>query len=199
MNYGYGRVSTMKQFKFGYSMEVQKNMLKESGADKIYLDVCTGSTKERPEFKKLMKRLQPGDSLTICRLDRLARSTEDGLDIMRTLKEKEVKLIILEGFGNIPNDYFGELIFTFMMGIAQFEKHLVLERMNEGREYARKTNPEYRDGRTPKYNRKQLLHALELLKTNTYEEVTELTGISKSTLIRAKRKEKAKEIEKQME
>ena len=68
------------------------------------------------------------------------------------------------------------------------ERNIIIERTQEGREYQRKHNPEYKEGRPNKYGKKQLEHALSLLESNSYTQVEALTGISVSTLTRAKRK-----------
>lgn len=192
MIYGYARISTRKQLN-GNSLEYQKEKLEEEGAEEIFADVYTGSKKDRPEFNKLMDKLQKGDKLLVCKLDRLCRSVQEGTSIIEKLFNRGVIVEII-GLGKIENTETGKLMFNVMMSFAQFEKNMILERMNEGREYARKHKEDYREGREPKYNKKQIKHALVLLEEHTYAEVTELTGISKSTLIRAKRAEKAKEI-----
>lgn len=64
---------------------------------------------------------------------------------------------------------------------------MIIERTQEGKAIARR-QPDFREGRPRLYNRKQIQHALDLLQDHSYRQVTELTGISKSTLIRAKNK-----------
>lgn len=73
--------------------------------------------------------------------------------------------------------------------LAEFERDMIVERTQEGKAIA-KQNPDFREGRPKKYKRAQIEHALELLDSNSYSQVEQLTGISKSTLIRAKRKNK---------
>ena len=74
MIYGYARVSTTGQAQNGNSLEVQKEELKEAGAEKIFSDVFSGSKNSRPELNKLLKVIQSGDTLIITKLDRIARS-----------------------------------------------------------------------------------------------------------------------------
>lgn len=74
-----------------------------------------------------------------------------------------------------------------MLAFAEFERDMIIERTQEGKAIARR-QPDFREGRPRLYNKKQIQHALELLKDHSYRQVTELTGISKSTLIRAKNK-----------
>lgn len=90
--------------------------------------------------------------------------------------------------GRIENSSIGTLLLNVMLSFSQYEKDMINERCREGRERARK-NPDYRDGRPKKYSREQMKLALSLLEAGkTYKEVEAMTGISKSTVIRAKRK-----------
>ena len=74
-----------------------------------------------------------------------------------------------------------------MLCFAEFERDMIMQRTREGRGIARQ-NPDHREGRRPVYTPKQIRHALELLDGHSYGEVVRMTGISKSTLIRAKKK-----------
>lgn len=73
-----------------------------------------------------------------------------------------------------------------MSAFAEFERDMIVERTQEGKAIA-KLRDDFREGRPKKFNKKQIEHALELLNTHSYKEVHEKTGISKSTLIRAKK------------
>ena len=85
-----------------------------------------------------------------------------------------------------------KLIRNVFFAFAEFERDMIVERTQEGKAIARK-NPDFKEGRPNKYSRAQITHGLELLKNHSYKQVEELTGISKSTLIRAKRELKKKE------
>lgn len=78
------------------------------------------------------------------------------------------------------------LILSVMLAFAQFERDMIVERTREGKTIA-KQNPNFKEGHPKKFKKAQLEHALELLETHSYKQVEELTGISKSTLIRAKK------------
>ncbi len=190
MVYGYARVSTLLQSK-GNGLEDQEIQLINAGCEKIIKEVRSGTKKDRPEFAKLLQELKPEDTLVVTKLDRFARTTIEGVQLVESLLKNNIKVRILN-IGFIEDTPMGRLILTIMLAFAEFEKDLIFERTMSGRELARR-NPDYRDGRPKKYNRKQINHALELLENHTYKEVTELTGISKSTLIRAKN-EKEKNI-----
>ena len=185
MIYGYARVSTKLQAIDGNSLESQERHLRESGASIIYKDTFTGTKADRPELDKLKENLMPGDKIIVTKLDRLARSTEDGLTLVKEWNEKNITVHVLN-MGCIDNTPTGKLILTVMLAFAEFERDMIYERTQEGRVIARQ-NPEYKEGRKKKYTKAQMDHALELLETHSYKQVEKMTGISKSTLIRAKR------------
>lgn len=186
MVYGYCRVSTQMQAKDGNSLEAQEQLLKENGAEEIYSDAFTGTKAHRPELDKLLAVLQPGDKLVITKLDRIARSASQGIELVQTLLDKGITVHVLN-MGLLDNTPTGKLIRNIMLAFAEFERDMIIERTQEGKAIARK-QPDFREGRPRLYNRKQIQHALDLLKDHSYRQVTELTGISKSTLIRAKNK-----------
>lgn len=186
MVYGYCRVSTQMQAKDGNSLEVQEQLLKENGAEEIYSDAFTGTKAHRPELDKLLAVLQAGDKLVITKLDRIARSASQGIELIQSLLDKGITVHVLN-MGLLDNTPTGKLIRNIMLAFAEFERDMIIERTQEGKAIARR-QPDFREGRPRLYNRKQIQHALDLLQDHSYRQVTELTGISKSTLIRAKNK-----------
>lgn len=186
MVYGYARVSTQMQSKDGNSIEVQKKLLKGNGAEKIYTDTFTGTKAHRPELDKLLTKLQEGDKLVVTKLDRIARSASQGIGLIQSLLDKGITVHVLN-MGTMDNTPTGKLIRNIMLAFAEFERDMIIERTQEGKAIAKK-HPDFREGRPKLYSRKQIKHALELLQDHSYKQVTELTGISKSTLIRAKHK-----------
>lgn len=185
MKYGYCRVSTVKQIS-GTSLDDQEQQLKEAGAEKIYRDGYTGTTTDRPQFQKLLSDLKENDYLIVTKLDRLARNAQDALIVINELRERNVAIHILN-MGVVDNTPMGKLMITMLAAFAEFERDMIVERCQAGKQMAR-NNPNFRDGRPPKFGRQQMQHALELLdEGKTYKEVEALTRISKSTLIRAKR------------
>ncbi len=185
MIYGYARVSTVGQSKEGNSLESQEQKLLENNCDVVIKEVYTGTKTDRPELEKLLRQLVEGDTLMVCKLDRLARTAIDGGAIARDLYNRGIKLHILN-MGIVEHTSFGDLMLIVMLAFAQFERDMIVERTQEGKAIA-KQSPDYREGRPKVYSKKQIEHALGLLKEKTYRQVEELTGISKSTLIRAKR------------
>ena len=184
MVYGYARVSTKSQAKDGNSIEAQEQALIEAGAAIVYKEAFTGTTTDRPEFDKLMSELSDGDTLVVTKLDRIARSAIQGSDLIKTLMDKGVSVNVLN-MGKMDNSSTGKLIYQIMFAFAEFERDMIVERTQEGRNIARK-NPNFREGRPKKYSRSQISHALELLNNHSYTQVVEMTGISKATLARAK-------------
>lgn len=185
MIYGYARVSTKLQAKDGNSLESQEKQLLDAGASMIYKDTFTGVKAERPELDKLKDILKPGDKVIVTKLDRLARSTEEGLKLIKQWNEQDIDVHVLN-MGCIDKTPAGKLILTVMLAFGEFEREMILERTQEGRAIAR-LNPDYKEGRKKKYSKAQINHALELLEKNSFKQVEALTGISKSTLIRAKK------------
>lgn len=186
MIYGYARVSTKGQAKDGNSLEAQEKALKEAGAIEIYVDAFTGTKTDRPEFEKLMDKLQSRDTLIVTKLDRFARSMSQGSELVSELVDKGIKVYILN-IGIMDNTPSSKLIRNVFFAFAEFERDMIIERTTEGKAIA-KQNPDFREGRPKKYKKAQIEHALKLLENNSYTQVEQLTGISKSTLIRAKRK-----------
>ncbi len=186
MVYGYCRVSTNMQAKDGNSLEVQEKLLRENGAEEIYSDAFTGTKSHRPELDKLLDKLEQGDKLVITKLDRIARSVSQGTEIIQALLDNGITVHVLN-MGLMDNTPTGKLIRNIMLSFSEFERDMIVERTQEGKAIAKK-QPGYREGRPRLYNKKQIQHALGLLENHSYKQVTELTGISKSTLIRAKNK-----------
>ena len=185
MIYGYMRVSTVGQVK-GNSLEEQERILRQNGATILYQDAFTGTKTSRPNFNKLLDILQEGDTLIITKLDRFARNTVEGINVVQHLLDRGVRVNILN-MGTVDNTPTGKLILTVMLGFAEFERDMILQRTSEGKSIA-KTKVGYWEGWPPKYDEEKMIEAAMLLQSYTYREVSEMTGISKSTLQRIKKK-----------
>ena len=186
MIYGYARVSTRGQAKDGNSLEAQENALRSSGATKIYADAFTGTKVHRPELDKLMTVMQSGDTMVVTKLDRIARSATQGIELVQKLLDRGIIVHVLN-MGLMDNTPTGKLIRNIMLAFSEFERDMIVERTQEGKSIA-KQNPSFKEGRPKKFSRVQINHALELLSKFSYKQVEEMTGISKSTLIRANKK-----------
>lgn len=182
--YGYCRVSTEGQAD-NNSLEAQEAELRAEGATVIYKDVCSGAKMHRPQFDELMSKIQEGDRLIVTKLDRFARTATEGFNMIQKLFDRGIRVQVLN-VGTIENTTTGRLILHIFLAFAEFERETIKERMSEGKAVARQ-KPGYREGRPKKYTKRQLDHALSLLSEHSYKQVAELTGISKSTLIRTKK------------
>jgi DNA invertase Pin-like site-specific DNA recombinase len=181
MKRGYARVSTT-----GQDLQSQIARLNEEGCEIIYSEKFTGTNANRTEFQRLLGDLEEGDTLIVTKLDRFARSTKDALGTIEQLFNRGIRTHVLN-MGIIENTPTGRLIFTIMSAFADFERDLIVERTQEGKAIARQKEG-FREGRPNKYSKSQISHALKLLENHSYKQVVEMTGISKSTLIRHKRK-----------
>ena len=176
MKYGYARVSTTDQ-----KLENQLEALKIAGADKIYQEKFTGTTTERPELTKLLQQLNSDDTLIVTKLDRFARNTREALDIIQDLFNREIKVNILN-MGLIDNTPTGQLIFTIFSAFAQFERDMIVTRTQEGKAYAKRNDPHFREGRPQTYTDEQMRLAYQLRQQGmTCKMIARKTGISERT------------------
>lgn len=130
--YIYARVSTNEQ-----DTEAQADALKSKYAhDFVVEDVFTGTTTDRPKFKKLIDSLVEGDTLIVREVSRLGRNSVEVLELAQDLKARKVRLVI-DNLGIDVTTPAGEMIFTMMAGMAKMERELMLERQRIGIEKAR--------------------------------------------------------------
>ena len=186
MIYGYCRVSTKGQAKDGNSLEAQEQeILSRYNNALIYKEAYTGTTTDRPVFNEVIEQMQENDMLAVSKLDRLARNTEEGIKIVKELFKKKCSVHVLN-VGLLEDTAMGQFFITTLLAVAELERNQIIERCQTGKAIARQ-NPDFSEGRPKKYSRQQMQHALELLESHSYKQVEQLTGISKSTLIRAKK------------
>ena len=114
MLYGYARVSTNGQARDGNSLDAQVHALKNAGAEIIFSDVFSGSKNNRPQLDKLLKVIENGDTLIITKLDRIARSLIQGIQLLETLSNKGVIIDVLN-MSIIDNSPTGKLIRNIML------------------------------------------------------------------------------------
>lgn len=190
MIFGYARVSTKTQARDGNSLDAQQAALTAAGAEKIYTDTFTGTKMDRPEWDRLRAQLRRGDVLIVTRLDRLARSVSQASGMITEMIDEGVTINVLN-LGILSNDSVNTLLRNVLLSFAQFERDMIVQRTQEGKAVARATDPDFREGRPPKFDTEQLDHAMELLENHSYTQVVKLTGISKSTLIREKKRRQA--------
>lgn len=185
MIYGYVRVSTKKQVD-GYGLEVQKNdILSKYPTALIFEEQYTGTKVDRPIFKKLINSLMTDDILVVSKLDRFARNTVEGIKVVEQLFSKKIAIHILN-IGLLEDTPMGRFFLTTMLAVAELERNMIVERTQTGKELAR-LREDYHEGRPKKYSDEELETAVDLLSHHSYKEVVNITGISKSTIVRARK------------
>lgn len=130
---GYARVSTD-----GQSLAAQLDQLQAAGAGKVYRETGSGAKRDRAGLAKLMKEVEPGDVVLVTRLDRLARSTRDLLNVLGALSEKGALFRSLADPWADTTTPHGRLMLTVLGGLAEFERELIRARTSEGRERAKR-------------------------------------------------------------
>jgi DNA invertase Pin-like site-specific DNA recombinase len=129
--YGYARVSTD-----GQSLAAQLAELKAAKCEKIFQEKISGARSDRKQLARLMALLAKDDVLVVTRLDRLARSTRDLLNLLGTLGENGVDFKSLRDTWADTTTAHGRLMLTVLGGLAEFERELIRTRTGEGRERA---------------------------------------------------------------
>ncbi|MDD6715727.1 MAG: recombinase family protein [Firmicutes bacterium] len=145
MIYGYARVSTKGQARDGNSLSDQKEKLKAAGAEKIFVDSFTGTKLDRPQFDKLKSLMRSGDTLVVTKLDRIARSANQGSSFVQEMIARGVRVHVLN-MGMMDNTPTGKLIMNVMFAFAEFERDMIVQRTQEGKEIARQKK-DYHEGR----------------------------------------------------
>src|SRR4249920_370267 len=130
--FGYGRVSTRDQ-----DLAAQDAELRAAGCAKVFKEKASGAKTDRPELAKVIRRLEPGDVLVVTRLDRLARSTRDLLNVLDEIKERGAGFRSLKDAWADTTTAHGRLMLTVLGGLAEFERELIRTRTGEGRERAK--------------------------------------------------------------
>jgi len=186
MNYGYIRVSTKGQLDNNSFEQQEKEILERYHDAEIYKEQFTGSSMDRPVFNKLLGKLQKNDTLVVTKLDRFCRTTKEGLELIDELSNRGIRIHILN-MGLIEDTAMGKLIVTNLLAFSEFERSMIIERTQQGKAIA-KEKPYFKEGRPRKFNKKTIEQALRMLTVNgggySYNEVAEIMGISRSTLIR---------------
>lgn len=187
--YGYARVSTT-----GQDLTDQKNQLLQNAASIIYAEKITGAKRNgRNELANLLEVVQPGDQILVKKIDRLARSIRDLREIVDEITSKGASVKFLDDnmeFNALDKASPIQTMMLNMLGsFAEFERDLIISRTQEGKNYAKKANKYYKEGRPKATITPAKKHAYDLLMSGkSYKEVEQVTGFSKSTLQRVKKK-----------
>ena len=178
MKIGYARVSTLDQ-----NLDLQLDALKKLGCDHIYEEKASGNTKERPELTHCLKSLRPGDTLAVWRLDRLGRSLQDLITIVKNLESSGVAFVsVTENIDTSTAT--GKLMFHVFGALAEFERNLIQERTQAGLTAARARGRV--GGRKAVLDDKQRAQAKAMMadKSLSVGDIAKTMKVSRSTLYR---------------
>jgi DNA invertase Pin-like site-specific DNA recombinase len=153
MIYGYARVSTD-----GQSVDAQVKQLKTAGAEKVVRET-SGAKADRSQLRRVLDKLDPGDVLMVTRLDRLARSTRDLLNILAAIADRKAGFRSLGDAWADTTTAHGRLMLTVLGGLAEFERELIRTRTGEGRARAKARGVKL--GRKPKLTPHQQREAIK--------------------------------------
>ena len=176
---GYARVSTDDQ-----ELRLQRAALKESNCRRIFEEKVSGAKRDRPELTRLLDQIRTDDVVVVTRLDRLARSTRDLLDIAEKLKEAGAGLRSLAEPWADTTSPAGRMVLTVFAGIAEFERELIYQRTSSGRTAAKARGVRF--GRPPKLTADQVSLGKRLVEEGTsVREAAKLLKCHHATLYRA--------------
>src|SRR6516165_300287 len=132
MQIGYARVSTD-----GQALDAQVAALHAAGCERVFSEKISGAKTDRAALVRALKALGPGDTLIVTRLDRLARSTRDLLNVLAQIGEAGATFKSLADAWADTTTPHGKLILTVLGGLAEYERSLIIARTDEGRRRAR--------------------------------------------------------------
>ena len=173
---GYARVSTQDQ-----NPDFQVDALEKARAEQIFREKFTGKLRERPELSQCLRTLRKGDILVVWKLDRLARSLKDLVEIVQELHNREIGFKSLtESIDTTSSG--GRLVFHIFGALAEFEHDLIRERTIAGLHAARARGR--KGGRTPAMSDADVKKAAAMLldPNITKKEVAEHFAVSHTTL-----------------
>ena len=175
---GYARVSTQDQ-----NLERQLDQLSALGCEKIFQEKITGTKKDRPELDRLLDQLRIGDTIIVCDLTRLSRSTKDLFQIVEQIEQKGANIKSLKESWVDTTTPHGKFMFTLFAGISQFERDLISQRTKDGLASARARG---RKGGRPRTSSKAIDLSLKMYESREYSisEISEATNVSKTSLYR---------------
>ena len=150
---GYARVSTD-----GQSLTAQVDELKAAGCTEIFQEKVSGAKADRTHLNRMVNRLQRDDVVVVTRLDRLARSTRDLLNVLGAVADKGGGFRSLRDTWADTTTPHGRLMLTVLGGLAEFERELIRSRTSEGRQRAKARGVVM--GRKPKLTHHQQQEAL---------------------------------------
>jgi DNA invertase Pin-like site-specific DNA recombinase len=182
MKIGYARVSTTEQ-----DLSGQLAALKEAGCKRVYSEKKSGANGDRAALQRMLKEVQPGDIVVVTRLDRLARSVRDLLNILERFGQDDVGFVSLREKHIDTTSAGGRLVLNIMASIAEFERELIAARMAEGRKRAVDNGVQF--GRPQKLDAFQKREALARLKAGENQSLVARTyGVDRTTICRLQKR-----------
>jgi len=176
--FGYARVSTRDQDLAGQLAE-----LKAAGCGNIFKEKASGAKTDRPELAKAIRRLEAGDVLVVTRLDRLARSTRDLLNILDAVGQAGAGFKSLKDTWADTTTPHGRLMLTVLGGLAEFERELIRARTDDGRKRAKARGVKF--GRPVKLTAHQRQEATQRLSNGEAQaDVARSFNVSQATISR---------------
>jgi DNA invertase Pin-like site-specific DNA recombinase len=176
--YGYARVSTN-----GQDLASQEAELTAAGCAKVFKEKQSGAKTDRAELAKALRRLEPGDVLVVTRLDRLARSTRDLLNIVAAIAEREAGFRSLKDSWADTTTPHGRLMLTVLGGLAEFERELIRARTGDGRARAKARGVRF--GRPTALTAHQRHEAIQRLAEGASQaDLARTYGVSQATISR---------------
>ncbi|MGV3202527.1 recombinase family protein [Limosilactobacillus reuteri] len=185
MKFGYARVSGLSQ-----DLAQQTDQLIKVGVPKenVYAEKFTGTTEQRPQWQKLNRQLRRGDEVVFTKVDRIGRSVKVAIDIVNDLLNKGVKVYIIQLGGYVSkHDTMGKMLFNFLTIMAEFEHDMIVDRLAQGKAYAKAHNPNYHEGRPKRTITNRYKAVYEYSLNHSIRETALATGVSESTVKRIKR------------
>ena len=186
MVYGYCRVSTRGQAADGNSLDAQeKEILSKYENAIVFKEAYTGTTTDRPVFKEIINKLKQNDTLVVAKLDRLARNTVEGIEIVKEIFKKKASVHVLN-VGLLEDTAMGQFFLTTLLAVAELERNQIVERTQAGKAIAKQNNPNFKEGR-PRTDDKLIKLVIELSQNHTIKEIVEITKLSRSTVMRIRK------------
>ena len=188
MKIGYARVSTPEQ-----QLRMQKDALRKAGCEKIYTDIVSGVKADRPGLDKALDHLRKGDTLVVWKLDRLGRSIQHLIQLIKTLQDQKITFKSLQENMDTATSG-GKLIFHIFSALAEFERDLIKERTQAGLKAARARGK--MGGRPPLLDTRKIKRMIEMYdaQKNTVAEICKIYNISRPSFYNYLNKQKRKSV-----
>lgn len=177
MIFGYARVSTEEQ-----NLYSQIDALNQHHVERIFKEKMTGTKKERPQLQEMIQHLRKGDTVVVYKLDRISRSTKHLIEISEQFDEIGVIFISIQD-GVDTSTSMGKFFFRVMASLAELERDIIVERTRAGLKAARARG---KKGGRPFKDQDKVNIAIKMYQSKEYtiQQITEATGLGKTTLYR---------------